>query len=114
MLAQQLRAIAHGASSETLHYLQAVHSKSELFAEEASAQRRDGALADGGQHDVRWREWLYTWYKQPLFGDLSRAPSFPALLQRRQFNDASVMADVLESCSPGRVPSTWSVVEGLG
>jgi len=114
VLAQQLRAIAHGASSETLHYLQAVHSKSELFAEEASAQRKDGVLANGAQHDVRWREWLYTWYKQPLFGDLSRAPSFPALLQRRQSNDASVMADVLEGCSPGRVPSTWSVVEGSG
>ena len=120
-LARQLRCIAHGQSSEALSSSasQGVHGKAELLAQEVAAPRKDDELANGkqahgNQKDVRWREWLHTWYKQPLFGDLSRAPGFPALLQRRQRCDPGVMADVLEGCSPGRVPATWSVVEGLG
>ena len=87
--ARQLRAIAGG---------------------QAKAVKRDASVAEaacGGP----WREWLAHWYAQPLFGQVARAPGFSALLQRRQEADPATMADVLEGCSPGRVPAAWRVIQ---
>ena len=90
---------------------QGEHMSAELLEHEVSAQRKGGFIASGKQQEVRWREWLHTWYKQPLFGDLRRCSSFSAIIQRREHSDPAVMADVLQGSSPGRVPSTWGVVE---
>ena len=113
MLARQLRAIEKCPQCD-VHADKASgqHVSAEKLIQHESAQRKCNGVDAGKQQSVLWREWLHRWYKQPLFGDLNGSPCFAALMHKREQGIPAVMADVLESCSAGRVPSTWDVIEG--
>lgn len=110
-LARQLRALGPGADGDRDPQGSSPGAHASASLNQTSAQRKEGAAATAEQEGARWREWLLKWYRQPLFGDLSQSPAFPALLQRREEGDPHTMADVLEGCSPGRMPSAWGLVE---
>jgi 2-succinyl-6-hydroxy-2,4-cyclohexadiene-1-carboxylate synthase len=77
--------------------------RKELDAERAAALR-DQPLSD----------FVYTWYRQALFGPLSREPGrFEAMKASRSKNHPEELARALEGMSPSRQPNLWERLEEL-
>ena len=64
--------------------------------------------------DTGLREFLTSWYEQPLFSTLDRSGErFKALLDRRQEQNPTGLALALQQMGTGAQPSLWKTLESL-
>jgi 2-succinyl-6-hydroxy-2,4-cyclohexadiene-1-carboxylate synthase len=85
----------------------------------AGQARRQRARVDAGRAESILADGLEAfvdhWYEMELFGTLKNQPHlFQEIREKRKMNDREWAAKVISELSPGRQPSLWSELGGLG